>query len=60
MATTGANADWSAVLPLHSGLEEPLELDDHSAILLERKHAASDNAGEQQHRGLHIRRTRLQ
>jgi choline dehydrogenase-like flavoprotein len=33
---TGTNDDMAAVFPLHGGLIEPLDLDDHSAVLLER------------------------
>lgn len=32
---TGVDDDMSAIFPLHGGLMEPLELDDHSAALLE-------------------------
>jgi len=32
---TGAEDDLAAVLPLHGGLIEPLELDEHSAVLLD-------------------------
>jgi choline dehydrogenase-like flavoprotein len=32
---TGADDDLAAALPFHGGLMEPLELDDHSAFLLE-------------------------
>jgi choline dehydrogenase-like flavoprotein len=31
---TGADDDMAAVFPLHGGLMEPLELDEHSAVLL--------------------------
>ena len=32
---TGTNDDMAAVFPLHGGLLEPLELDEHSAVLLD-------------------------
>jgi choline dehydrogenase-like flavoprotein len=32
---TGADDDLAAAMPLHGGLMEPLELDDHSAVLLD-------------------------